>query len=439
MGGGLNCFSTLLKYLEEAIPAFPDIRTGTNKRFELRDATLSGLSVFFMQSPSFLSHQAMIQETKGKNNANSIFGIHKIPTPNQIRNLLDPVNPDLLISVFHKSYDFLKGQGIIDSFRSFNNNLLIPNDGTWFFSSPTIHCDKCLYKEHRDGTRTYYHSAITPVIVKPNSNMVISLPPEFIIPQDGVTKQDCENNAAKRWMDIKGLKYLKDYEITLLGDDLYSRQPICEKALSLNYNFIYVCKSSSHKYLYDWISSYDTKEDLNEMIIKKWTGKKRFYYRYRFINNVPLKDGDNALRVNWAELTILDENYKEKKHFAYITNHLISKNNIVSLIEAGRSKWKIENENNNTLKTKGYHLEHNFGHGKDNLSNLLVSLNLLSFLFHTVLEWFDRRYAFLRKNMPTRKAFFHDIKTLTKYLFFDNWGHLLTFMIKGLELEDPGG
>jgi hypothetical protein len=36
------------------------------------------------------------------------------------------------------------------------------------------------------------------------------------------------------------------------------------------------------------------------------------------------------------------------------------------------------------LKTKGYHLEHNFGHGKKNLSALLMTFNLLAFLFHTV-------------------------------------------------------
>ena len=52
--------------------------------------------------------------------------------------------------------------------------------------------------------------------------------------------------------------------------------------------------------------------------------------------------------------------------------------------DCGRARWKIENENNNTLKTAGYHLEHNFGHGKQYLASLLATMNILAFLFHTM-------------------------------------------------------
>ena len=439
MGGDKNSFTTLLNFLNETIITFPDIRKGENKKYEIRDAVISAFATFFMQCPSFLSQQNLMQKNKGNNNARTIFGVYNIPSDNQIRNLLDPINPELLIPAFNNAYSFLKEKNIIDSYVSFNDNLLIPLDGTWFFSSNNISCNKCLHINHKDGTVTHYHSAITPVIVKPGNNKVISLPPEFITPQDGKTKQDCENQAAKRWLKGEGLKYLKDYKVTILGDDLYSRQPVCEVALSFNYNFIFVCKSSSHKYLYEWLAAFDNpKEDLNEKIIKHWTGKERLYYRYRFINNVPLKDGEDALQVNWAELVVFDKQGNVKKRFSYITNHIITEHNIVSLIEAGRAKWKIENENNNTLKTKGYHLEHNFGHGEKHLSNFLLSLNLLSFLFHTILECFDQRYVLLRKTLPRRKDFFHHIKCLTYYICFSSWTDMLIFMIKGLELEDPG-
>lgn len=439
MGGNKDCFNTLLNFLEECIDKFPDIRKGENIQYEMRDVVLSGFSVFFTQSPSFLQHQTMMEKNKGNNNARTIFNVDKIPTANQIRNLLDPVEPSLLIPFYNKAYDYLKEHGIIESYLSFNNNLLIPLDGTWFFSSNNISCYKCLSKKHKDGSVTYYHSAITPVIVKPGNNKVISLPPEFIRLKDGTTKQDCENKAAKRWLKSIGKTYLNDYPITILGDDLYSRQPVCELALSLNYNFIFVCKSQSHKYLYEWLSDFDNpEEDLHEHIIKKWTGKENLFFHYRFRNDVPLKEGKDALYVNWAELTIFDEKGNKRKHFSYVTNHMITKDNIVALIEAGRAKWKIENENNNTLKTKGYHLEHNFGHGEDNLSSILLSLNLISFLFHTILEWFDKRYALIRNDLPTRKMFFNHIKTLTVYICFESWNHMMRFMIKGLELEDPG-
>ena len=81
----------------------------------------------------------------------------------------------------------------------------------------------------------------------------------------------------------------------------------------------------------------------------------------------------------------------------------ITQVNAVEMVEAGRTRWKVENENNNTLKTKGYHLEHNFGHGKKHLSSLLATMNLLAFLVHTLLEQMDSRYQLIRTKLPTRK------------------------------------
>jgi hypothetical protein len=69
------------------------------------------------------------------------------------------------------------------------------------------------------------------------------------------------------------------------------------------------------------------------------------------------------------------------------------------------------------------------------LSACMLSLNLLAFLFHTVLEWSDTKYALLRKVLVRRQTFFHDIQALMRYMVFDSWGHLIDFMIRGLELE----
>jgi len=404
----------------------------------MRNASLSAFSVFFTQSPSFLEHQQLMQKNKGNNNARTVFNIEKIPSDNQIRNLLDPVSPTLLFPVFNRVFSLLQEQKVIGAYRSFNDTLLIGMDGTWFHSSEKIYCDQCSQQEHRDGRTTYYHSAITPVIVKPGNDKVISLEPEFMGPQDGYEKQDCENAAGKRWLSTYGLKYAA-LGATILGDDLYCKQPICEQLLSAGYNFILTCKPSSHKYLAEWISVADPKKDLNEVIIKRWSGKERLFYRYRFANEVPLKEGADALLVNWAELSILDKEGNIRKRFSFVTNHSISRDNVVELIEAGRARWKIENEHNNTLKTKGYNLEHNFGHGKNNLSNLLLTLNLMAFLFHTVLEFFDKRYSLIRKTLPRRKTFFDDLRALTRYVLYNSWDDLMCFMLQGLELEDPGG
>ena len=269
-----HSFAVLLQFLEDSIWNFPDIRKGKNIVYKIRDAVLSAFSVFFMQCPSFLAHQKAMQTTKGKNNANTIFGVHKIPTDTHIRNLLDPIPSYLLFPLFDKIFSFLVEQGYIADLVTPDGLLLIALDGTWFHSSQQIQCESCQTIKHKNGTTTYYHSAITPVIVNPATNQVVSLSPEYITVDDGSTKQDCENKAAKRWMETCAYRYLSSkYAVTILGDDLYSRQPVCEHTLKFDCNFIYVCKTLSHKYLYEWIGEFSP-SDLHQTTDRRWNGKR---------------------------------------------------------------------------------------------------------------------------------------------------------------------
>jgi hypothetical protein len=435
---GNQTFNTLIKFLESAISQFPDVRLGTNKRYQIKDAALSAFSVFFTQCPSFLTYQKSMEQNKGNNNGRTLFGIDKIPCDNQIRALLDPVPASCIAPVFDQALNMLQETNVIDDFRSFNNDLLIALDGTWYFSSKKINCPNCLTKEHKDGTITYYHNTLLPVVVVSGSSRVIPLAPEFIRPQDGKEKQDCENAAAKRWINGKGDEY-SSLGITVLGDDLFSRQPICQLVLDKNFNFIFVCKPSSHKWLSEWLAEADPVENLHEFSLTKWTGTEHLTLTYQYANGVPLKDGGDALLVNWAQLTTTNEEGAVTFRNSFVSNHAITRENVVAFIQAGRTRWKIENENNNTLKTKGYHFEHNFGHGKDNLSETLLSLNIFSFLLHTMLEIFDNKYRLIRETLPRRKDFFNDVRALTRYICFDSWNQLLDFMIRGLELPDPGG
>jgi hypothetical protein len=300
-----------------------------------------------------------------------------------------------------------------------------------------VHCESCNKKHHKNGSITYFHSVLTPVILKPGSKRVIALAPEFITPQDGVEKQDCENAAAKRWLRANG-SWLKQLGVTITADDLYCKQPICELLLEEGLDFILVCKEDSHKTLYEYVKF--QKEDIETVKVRRWTGKRYLVDTYRFINAVPLKDGEDALEVNWCEIiTRIEEMDKDEDKWkviyknAFATNFEITLKNVKKIVADGRARWKVENENNNVLKTKGYHLEHNFGHGKKNLAALFATFNILAFLFHTVLEIVDDEYKLIRQTLPSRKTFFQDIRALTRYLYFDRWETLMRFMIIGLK------
>jgi hypothetical protein len=182
--------------------------------------------------------------TKGCSNAQSLFGMTRTPSDNQIRNLLDPVAPSTLFPIFSYAVDVLHESGHLQAYRSINGDLLMALDGTQYFASSKIHCNNCNVTRHKNGTITYSHSAITPVIVAPSNPRVIPLEPEFITLQDGHEKQDCENAAAKRWLCEYGARY-RALGVTILGDDLYCKQPLCEALLGQGLNFILVCKPDS--------------------------------------------------------------------------------------------------------------------------------------------------------------------------------------------------
>ena len=424
-------FNNIIRQLHQTIATFPDCRKGKNISKSFKDAALGAFSIFFTQNPSFLSYQKMMQESRGENNATNLFGVEEILSDNHIRNLLDEVSPGYIYPVFDYIFDGLSENGYLEMFRSYKNNLVMPFDGTEYHSSQAIKCNDCKTVEHKEGEITYSHSAITPVLVNPGFNKVISLPPEHITPQDGHNKQDCENAAFKRWIKKHGEKY-KDLGVTCTGDDLYSKDPICKMLIKAGFDFAFVCKESSHKTLYEYL--HFLKKDIQEVQIRHWKGKTCLIYTYRFYNGVPLRDGKDALEVNWCELVIKAEGSEKRRYRnTWITNFEITEKNVPDIVADARAHWKIENGSNNILKTKGYHLEHNFGHGKKYLSNLLMTFNLLAFLFHTVLDLFDEQYALLRSKLPTRKSFFQHIRTLTLFFCFDDWEYMLDFMIQGLK------
>jgi len=73
-------------------------------------------------------------------------------------------------------------------------------DGTGPFSSHSIHCDTGCVKNHQDGSKTDDHQALVGAIVHPDIKEVFPLAPEPIRRADGTTKNDCERNAAKRFL-----------------------------------------------------------------------------------------------------------------------------------------------------------------------------------------------------------------------------------------------
>lgn len=426
----------LLKHLEQVFDGFPDGRAGRpNAQYEVADAAKGAFAVFFTQQASFLAYQRAMKLTKGRSNAERLFEMQALPSDNQIRNLLDPVKPQYLQGMYRQVFQALDDAAVLTGYRSFGRQHLVVLDGTTYFASKKIHCPQCSQRVLSNGETQYLHSVVTPVLVQPGRSQVLALEPEFIVPQDGHEKQDCEIAAAKRWLDQHGDFYAQR-GTTLLGDDLYSRQPFCQALRDHQLHFILVCKPESHPQLYTTVAFLAAKQLLGTKQIRRWTGQYAEIATYRYTEALPLTGDPQALQVNWCEVTLAREDSGEPLYTnSFITDFAISDTTVEAIVRDGRTRWKVENENNNVLKTKGYHLEHNFGHGQQYLASLLLSLNLLAFLCHTVLELVDDQYRAIRAALGPRRTFFQDLETLLRYFPFDSWDAVWTFMFHGLELD----
>lgn len=423
-------FDSVLNAFKETLQSCSDPRKPSNNtRYTLLDLFLGAFSVFFMQNPSFLEHQRHLQSRCGHHNLQTLFGAIKIATSVQIRNVLDRVPAARLFGVFEWVYHALRVRGFFKPYEILGGQLLVALDGSEYHSSTQVHCPCCSHRTSKTGKVTYFHSALLPAIVHPDHSRVISLAPEFISPQDGHDKQDCERAAAKRWMTRMAPTF-QGQPITLLGDDLYSNYPLIKQALDHNLNFLFVCLPQTHTTLMEWVEFLERSGQGQTWTQTLYPRGQAELWSFRYVNQVPLRQQEPTLHLNWFEVHVTRlRDGKLLYHNSWVTNHELTPALLPELGAAGRARWKTENENHNVLKTRGYHLEHNFGHGQQHLAQLLLTLNLLAFLFHTVLEGTDQRYQRARQRRGTRQGFFQDLVSLTSYLLFESWQHLMDFLL----------
>ena len=414
---------SLIDHVGAACVDFPDERRG-DVRYSMADIGRSAFSLFFMQSESFLSYQRGLEEGRKMSNCRTLFGMAAIPTDNHIRAMLDPVHPSHLQPAFDGVLDTMRQCQGFTLFRRLGDRVLIALDGTEYFCSQKLSCPQCLTRKRSNGKVERYHSMLCATVVAPGHAMALPLMPEFIAPRDGAEKQDCERNAVRRWLVTHGDR-VKDLRPVFLGDDLFACQPVADTMVAAGGDFLLTAKPASHKALYDFMDGATPEE---RTIRQKLAGKS-LTYRYRWFNQVPLRDGNDARLVDWVGVTVTDAKGKVTYQSAFVTSLTVTRDTVAEIVACARARWKIENESFNVLKSNGYHLEHNFGHGKRNLAMMFAALNMLAFAIHTVCDCLEQIWVDARTAKRARHRFFEHLRTITAYLVFPDWNTLMQTLI----------
>jgi len=417
----VTALEDLLSRLRTVCSGLEDKRRVADCDYSMTDLAMAAFSVFFMQSPSFLAHQKALADGHGRSNCQTLLGMTAIPCDNQIRQVLDGCAPAAFDRLFVDAVEAVEVAGGLADFQRLDGRVLVALDGTEHFCSRKLGCPQCSRRRRSDGGTEYFHAFLGASLVAPGHAQVLPLMAEFLTPQDGTEKQDCERAAAKRWLAKHGPTLARRRRPVYLGDDLFACQPIAEAIQASGGNFILTCKPSSHKTIAEYLNGAELEEHRQTSIQRG----KRTTTLYRWLKDVPLRDTKDAIAVNWFSIEISDAKGKRTYYNSFVTDLPVSAETVAELAACGRARWKIENETFNVLKTKGYNLEHNFGHGKKTLASLLVTLNLLAFAFHTaarltVLAW---RSAVAARGATYR--FFEHLRTITAYIVFPDWSALL--------------
>ena len=405
----------------------PDYRL-SEPDISLADALMAAFAMFSLKAPSLLA----FDKERAEGNLHTIYGIERVPCDTYMREILDPVSPKWLRPVFTSVFRQLQRGKALEAMTFLDGHYLLALDGTEYFSSKTIHCASCLHRVHRNGSITYAHQMLGAAIIHPDMRAVIPLMPEPIVRHDGTSKNDCERNAAKRFVaklrqDHPHLKFI------VTEDSLSSNAPHIETLQHYALPYILGVKESDHSFLFQQVqvaehagrvTSYERHDRAAGLV-----------HRFRFVNDVPLNASNADLRVNFIEYWEVGD--AKVQHFSWVTDLRVNKRNVYALMRGGRARWKIENETFNTLKNQGYHFEHNYGHGTQNLSVVFAMLMMLAFLVDQTQQLCCTLFRAVWAKMGSKRLLWERMRSLFYTYHLDSMRELFIALLHGFEKARP--
>lgn len=418
-------FDPLIRQIHLRAKQLPDSREEDDCRYSVADAMMSAIAMFSLKDPSLLA----FQERRNDVNMKNIFRIQHVPSDTQMREILDPLEPDLLRPMFNDVLRELQRGKALEAYHFLDGYCLLSMDGSEYYSSKKVHCEHCMQRKNsKTGEITYYHQMLAAAVVHPDLKQVIPLAPEAIIKQDGNNKNDCERNAGKRL-----LQKIRDehphWNIIIVEDGLASNGPHIRRLKRLNMRFLLGAKPDDHAYLFEQVSQ---AESAGRVTTIRWTDdsqKEEVQCEIRFVNQLPLNKSNADLLVNFLQYTECVADGSIRKRFSWVTDLTITDDNARHLVRGGRSRWKIENETFNTLKNQGYQFGHNFGHGQQNLSTIFVMLMMLAFLVDQAQELCCPLFQAIRKKRITRRSLWDHQRSHFRHFEFTSMQQLHETML----------
>jgi hypothetical protein len=428
----------IIKLLQTTFRAVADGRVAEQCRYELADTLMSGFAMMFFQHPSLLQFQRAMGKKRQRCNLQTIFGVQEIPSDTQMRDILDGVEVAALRGLLPQLWEKVRRAGwsrrfttTLPSGKHQGTYYTLAVDGSEYFRSTQVQCSHCLRQPDNKGRVQYSHLIVGATLVRAGSHQVLPLDVEEVrnVTAES-TPQDCELTAAKRLLARVRREHPQMAQI-VIGDDLYSHGPLVEQLHQQRQHYVLVAKPTSHPTL---MAAVVVAEGTAQSQTGHWTagsGAQQKNFTYHFARQVPLTL-ESAVRVNYLEVWERSSTGELLYHNSWITDLDVDATNVPVVVQIGRTRWKIENEQFNVHKNHGYELTHNYGHGQQTLSMVFYLLNLLAYVTHVILALGDQLYQRCRAQESHRELW-NALRTLVNRLLVESWTQLLACYLDDAE------
>ena len=393
-----ECNKIRKKYCPELFQNFAATKDPRHQSYiEYSNKELLG-TLFYKGIAGIESMQSMTCEFNKEDVTENLFrfmGVREkpyLPHGVTVNEYLERLEPEELQKVQQKQVCELIRRKTFDNAR-FQKKWLVIVDGTQTYSGSRRLNAGCLERHYNKGTdeeTVNYHCDVLEAKIVFGESLIISVASEFIENNgedaesqkdmsEEKRKQDCETKAFKR-LAGKVKKAFPRLPIIILADSLYASEPVMNICRGNKWDFIIRYKTGSIPSI--------TEE--YEQIPEKGNTSHAEYVNEIDYNGKAV----NMLRY-WEEKVIKKETVR--KEFQWLTSIRITSRNAEKLAEAGRKRWKIENEGFNRQKNWQGDITHACSWDINAMKNHYLMTQIAD-MVKQLYEWF-----FLKKNEIKKK------------------------------------
>jgi len=390
---------------------------------------MSAFAMFSLQSPSLLA----FDKERTEDHLQRVYGIGRVPCDTSMRETLDPVPPEHLRPAFQVGFRALQRGKVLEEMVFVDGHYLLALDGTGSCSSKAMHCESCLEKHHTNGSMTSAHQMLGAALIHPDRREVIPCMPEPIITQDGIEKNDCERNAAKRFVT----KFRQDHphlNVIVTEESLSSNAPHITTLQAHHMHDILGVKEGDHALLFEQVAQAERAGRVT--YYDRDDRQAKVHHRFRFVSNLPLNASHPDLRIHFLECWETTADGKVQ-HFSWITDLRVHKGAVYQLMRGARARWRIENATFNTLKNQGYHFAHNFGHGYQHLSVVFATLMMLAFLVDQIQQLCCPLFQAVWAKWGSKRLLWEKMRAYFYIYALESMRHLFEALYHGLHKPTP--